>query len=191
MKLTLDQLHSFQTSQRFGDFRQLFLKREDAFAAYATAAQSTNKPAKPTHQIEWRHIYHDKESGFLLLLFLITAPLGIHYTKHMEFRFTTEHEFTSQQVRRLYLGRTLGSLCYHACFILLILCGVGLFVGVIVQLFGGYNLGMTLLAILSLLAFTLLMIAAGKTRSLGLPEYLKPIAKDTFDLLSIKKVDAK
>ncbi len=191
MDLTPDQLHTFKTSDRFGEFRTLFPKREDAFAAYTTAAQSTNKSAKPTHTIEWRHIYHDRESGFLLLLFLTTAPLGIHYTKHNEFRFTTEHEFTPQQARRLFLSRALGSLCYHACFILLILCGVGTFVGIIIQLFGGYNLGMTLLAILSLLAFALLMIAAGKTRSLGLPEDLKPIAKDALDLLSINKLKGK
>lgn len=189
MALTSDQLHVYQSTRKWRDFRMLFASKTEALTAYSAAAQRLHQPSTPTHFIEWRHLYDDRETTFLAFLSLLSAPLGIHYSRQNEYRFVTAHVFTKQEWRSVMLGRALGSICYYTCFGLILLCGAGLAYGVIDQLYSGHiDLAMTALSIVSLAGGTALWIAAAKSRSLGLPENLKSIAKDIFDLVSIKAV---
>ena len=89
------------------------------------------------------------------------------------------------------LGRVLASLCYYACFGLILICGTGFIIGVIHQLLGGqFELGMSAIAVLSLLFAIGFFLAASKSRSFGLPDNLKPVAKDIFDLVSVKRINS-
>jgi hypothetical protein len=186
--LSPDLERSFESSSHWRKFRALFPKVEDALQAYAKASQEASDKTAPTHEIEWRFIFHNRESKLRQLIALALLPLGHIQTHHAEFRFKTTHTLSTRDVLRLTAGRALGTLCYYLCFIGVIASGVGLVVSLIYQAFEGLSLKMALLSATSLIAMAFLFVLAAKTRSIGLSGQIKLIARDAFDLMSIKRL---
>ncbi len=183
-----DQEHVFQNSRHWREFRALFPTVEDALQNYAQRSNEASEGNDSTHEFEWRFIFHNRESKFRQLIALALLPLGQIQTHHAEFRFKTTHQLTSRDVLRLTAGRTLGTLCYYLCFIGIIAAGACVMVSLVDQAFKGISLTMSLLGIASFAAATALFILSTKTRSIGLPTSIKLIARDAFDLVSIKRL---
>lgn len=186
--LTPDQEHCYKSSSNWSDFRAMFHTVDDALHAYVAASQESVSTDSATHELEWRFIFHNRDSRRRQLLALFLLPLGHVQTAHAEFRFTTRHTLSSHEVSLLYVGRILGSIAYYVCFVALIAAGVGVVVMLVDQAFRGFSLNSSakmfgLLAVASGLFF-----AAAKTRSLGLFGTIRTVAKDAFDLLSIRKL---
>lgn len=193
--LTPDQQQVFERSRNWSDFRALFPTEEEAIAAHIHAAQGPIPPSTPiTHQLEWRLIYHDNASKRRQLFLLLFVLFGYVATSHAERRFTTFHTFSATEARQIQLGRALGSLCYHLCFIALILTGVVLVITLFMVVLAATDNRFNATTIIAMLAagvgFAAALWAAAKSRSIGLSASLRPIAKDAFDLLSVKTINA-
>jgi len=188
MSLTADQRYCFSTTTRWRDFRAMFPSVEEALAAYAEASREAAQSPDLTHELEWRFIYHNRESKRRQLFGLLLLPLGHVYTAHAEFRFKTRHAFAGRTALRLTLGRAFGSIVYHLCFVGILGAGVGLVVTLFLQAVQGVSWRMSAWTTAFVLLAAGLAIASGKTRSLGLLAVPRLIAKDAFDLLSIRKL---
>lgn len=166
----------------------MFPTAEDALRAYAAASAEMGALAAPTHELEWRLIYQNRESRFRTLVGLLMVPMGHGHVSHAEFRFKTRHAFSAQEARRLYLGRVLGSIAYYFCFVGLIAIGVGGFLALVELISNGFS-AVSVAALLGCLTAAWgLLVVASKTRSLGLFGSARTIAKDAFDLLSIRRI---
>lgn len=190
MPLTADQKHCFSTSRRWRDFRALFPSTEAALGGYLAAIEETAIPAAFTHELEWRYIFHNRESQRKQVFALLLLPLGHLQTHHAEFRFRTRHGLSAPEARRLMLGRALGACVYYLCFIGLILAGVGILIAVVTQLFSGATLPLSLLVAGLVILMAILLVAAARSRSLGLFGPVRLIARDAFDLVSIRRIKA-
>jgi hypothetical protein len=183
-----DQGRAYQNFRCWREFRALFPKVEDALQAYANASQEASDKTAPTHELEWRFIFHNRESKLRQLITLALLPLGHIQTHHAEFRFKTMHTLSTRDVLLMTAGRAFGTLCYYLCFIGVIASGVGLVVSLIHQAFEGLSLKMALFSAGSFVVMTFLFALAAKTRSIGLSGQIKLIARDAFDLMSIKRL---
>lgn len=186
--LTPDQQHCFSNSPRWRDFRAFFPSVEDALAAYVAACGGLESGQNHTHEIEWRFIYHNRESRRRQLFGLLLLPLGHIQTSHAELRFRTRHVLARREWVRLIAGRCAGSLAYFLCFAALIGAGVGLVISVLLQILNGPSWRMSGAAVGCVVLFALLATGARRTRSLGLSGAARLIAKDAFDLMAVRKV---
>ncbi len=186
--LTPDQQHCFSNSHRWRDFRAFFPSVEDALAAYVAASCGLEAGQNHTHEIEWRFIYHDRESKRRQLFGLLLLPLGHIQTSHAELRFRTRHLLSRREWGRLIVGRCAGALAYYVCFLALIGAGIGLVISVLVQVLNGASWRMSGSAVGCAALFALLAAGARRTRSLGLAGSARVIAKDAFDLMAVRKV---
>jgi hypothetical protein len=191
-QLTPDQQHLFAHGQQWADFRALFSSQEAAIAAHIRAAQPPKPDQGFSHELEWRLIYHDSSSRWRQLLLLSLLPLGHFATSHVECRFTTFHAFSPAEVRNIWLGRVLGSACYHLCFAITVLAGVATAVLAttltLAGIDGRFDPRITFFCALSAVVFLAAIRAAKKSRAIGLPLNLRRIAKDAFDLVSIRRI---
>jgi hypothetical protein len=188
MELTGDQLHIFKTGRNWRDFRALFPTVEAALDAHAAAALAETGGAEPTHELHWRHIYHDRASTRRQIFALPLILLGHVSAHHTEFHFVTRHAFSPREARRLVFGRAFASLCYHGCFLGAIIAGVVALIASVMLAFPGSGSKEIAVLVLSFAAFIGLFMASRSTRSLGLDPALRPIAKDAFDLVSIRRI---
>jgi hypothetical protein len=168
----------------------MFPTAEEALQAYVAASQEHGASTSATHELEWRFIFHNRDSKRRQLLALLLLPLGHVRTTHAEFRFKTRHSFSPKEVTRLYVGRSIGSIAYHLCFVALVAVGVGLVVTIVYQALGGVSLKLSAATIGFLVLAFVLSVAAARTRSLGLFGSVRLVARDAFDLLSIQKIKA-
>lgn len=166
----------------------MFPTVENALAGYASASQQLEPADNSTHEMEWRFIFHDRDSRRAQLIGLLFLPFGHIHTAHAVFRFKTRHRLTPGEARKLFFGRALGGVAYHACFVGIILSGVGVLIAAVPQLITGFSLNLTLLAVAALSLALFLIFLSAKTRSLGLFGPARTIAKDGLDLLSIRSL---
>jgi hypothetical protein len=177
MSLTPDQKHCFAATRHWRDFRAMFPSVESALQAYAAASQETEASQAFTHEVEWRFIFHNRESKKKQLLALLLLPLGHIGTSHAEFRFKTRHSLSAREVARLTVGRSFGAIAYYLCFIAIIATGAGVVIAIVDQVFSGASFKMGLLIFGLLMLAALLLGAAARTRSLGLFGTVRLIAQ--------------
>jgi hypothetical protein len=166
----------------------MFPSIESALAAYAIVSQEAEASQTFTHELEWRFIYHNRESKRRQLFGLLLLPLGHIRTSHAEFRFKTRHYLPGRAALSLTLGRSVGSIAYHLCFIVLLGSGVGVVVTAFQQAVVGVSWRVSLLTAAFVILAAIAAAASGKTRSLGLRGSARLIAKDSFDLLAIRRI---